>query len=212
VNILLTAISLIVSANKLLEFDVGVHAGGNYQQHVVTCLYNEIDDGFSGHAGAELGLGFRIPSTSLIVGLESDVVYHPALYSIRITFNPPSDSFLIHYILINDLIVPVTLKAEYQPSENFRLGLGAGPCLLKTLFLYSWWKDIPSSFSKTSADSVLLYNRGIEVKADASFRIAGNLWLRPGLSYLLGKPDPDSIIFKTHRNVFLFSVGLVLKL
>lgn len=166
--------------------------------------------GVGAHMGVLGGIGITPSCLPAYIGLETGFLVQGASYSGQ-DFIIQGDDMKIH---LNNVVIPILLKAHLQPSKKIEIGVGLGPAFIIHAsgdYEYNLLFHFADDFAKDN----LATDVGFQLKGDVGIKLIPTLWLRPALTVQLN-PNPDNPFNTDERTgdevAAFISVGLVFKL
>jgi|GEM_PF-2445649 len=201
-------LTLILTIGLAFGFEVGAYVGLNNQSWKDNASEPNKASGISAHGGILGSIGITPSCLPVYVGLESGFILQKADYKGKDLLFKGND-LEIH---MNNLIIPVLLKANLKPSPKIRIGAGLGPSFIihnSGSYEYDIIIHLEGDFDKDNLEPDV----GFMLKGDMGIQLMPLLWLKPTVAIQLNnKPDDPrnkNESFGEEMSVF-FSVGLVL--
>lgn len=198
------ALVLILLAGVAWGIEVGAYVGLNTQSWQDDENHKISGTGF--HGGILGGIGITPSCLPAYVGVETGFLIQQANYK-GADFLIEGDDMEVH---LNNVVIPLLLKAHLKPSGKLHVGAGLGPT-----FIFhnsgSYEYDLILHFAGDFDKDNLTTDVGFQLKGDVGIKLAPMLWLKPALTVQLnGNPDnPFNTDEREGDELSLFiSVGL----
>lgn len=162
------------------------------------------------HMGVLGGIGLTPSCLPAYIGVEAGLIVQGANYKGQ-DFIIQGDDMRIH---LNNVVIPILLKAHLAPSKKLEIGAGLGPAfIIHASGDYEY--NILIHFADEFAPDNLATDVGLQLKGDVGIKLMPALWLRPALTVQLN-PNPDNPFNTDERSgdeaTAFISVGIVFKL
>jgi hypothetical protein len=185
-------------------FEVGAHVGLNMQSWQDDDNHKISGSGL--HGGVLGSIGVTPSCLPAYVGVETGFLIQNANYK-GADFLIQGDDMEIH---LNNVVIPLLLKAHLKPSDKIHIGAGLGPSFIihsSGSYEYNILIHFAGDFEKED----LATDVGFQLKGDVGVKLAPMLWLKPSLTVQLN-PNPDNPFDQDNREgeelTLFLSVGL----
>lgn len=200
---------LALTATLAWGIEVGGVAGFNYQS------WNDGEDnigaGFGLHAGILGGIGITPSCLPVYIGLESGFFIQGANY----TWQKGGYGNPYLSVHLNNLVIPILLKTNFEPNKNLHLGAGLGPSfIIHTSGSFKLGSDIGAIEFPFNKDN-LAADLGFQVRGELGIKLIPLLWFKPSVT-LQPNGNPDNPFNQDSRvgseTTLFFTLGLALRI